>query len=167
MNKSQIMKFAIVSLVMILLSCGRGSLYQKNYYKSPDGRYVVEQIYRETGLNSLSVEINIGTLEQLESGFQSEIFYRSGFGSDIYWEENNKLIIVLCGYTPRKIGNFAYDVAAPEISIRLMTHPEVNREGKPVCGYDQDGVLNGYSNQKWDGSHWVIDGVRVESIKYQ
>lgn len=166
MNKSLIMKFVMIPLMMTLLSCGRGSLYEKNYYKSPDGRYVVEQIYREIGLNNLSVEINIGTPEQIESGSLSGIFYKTGFYSDIYWEANDKLIIVLCGLSRHpKIEDFAYD-AAPEISIRLMTHPDVNREGKPVCGSNEYGNINGYSNRKWDGSHWVIDGVRVESVKY-
>lgn len=161
------MKFAIIPLVAILLSCGRGSLYQKNYYKSPDGRYVVEQIYREVGLNSLSVEINIGTPEQFESGALSEIFYGPGFDSDIYWVADDKLIVVLCAYKHPKIEDFSYDAAAPEISIRLMTDPEVNREGKLVCGYNEDGNFNGYSNREWDGSHWVIDGVKVESIRYR
>ncbi|MBL4800721.1 MAG: hypothetical protein JKY45_02435 [Emcibacter sp.] len=161
------MKLTIVPLVVILLSCCGGELYQKNYYESPDGRYVVEQIFRNIGLHNFSVEINIGTLEQFESGDQSKIFHETGLFSDIYWVKNDKVIIVLCGSPPQKIENFAYDAAAPEISIRLMTHPEVNREGKPVCGNDQDGMLNGYSNRKWDGSHWIIDGVKVKSIKYK
>ena len=127
------LKLSFLLSMLIIASCGENK-EDVVYVKQWDGKYIAKVATSSAGLNSLAVEVSVGTIEQKENDDLILVYEARGHNAQVLWKGKETLIIVNCQSTIDYVkSQYYFEYEMDTIYVQPVISGNIEVDGKSYC----------------------------------
>ncbi|WP_321393108.1 hypothetical protein [Emcibacter sp.] len=127
---------AVLLFFTMLVSCSEEKPLEEYIVNSPDDEVVALISSENVGLNAVRSSVYLGTKLQKKSNDLKQVFFGTSVGADVFWRNDNTLIVLLCRGRIEEITSTYYVTNDRPVYLQVVTAPQIILDGKLLCDFD-------------------------------